>query len=36
MSLKEFPPRQGADTLSLHKAIEGAMAKLDGAKTTNN
>ena len=35
-SLKEFPPRQGADTLSLHKALETAMAKLDRAKTTNN
>ncbi len=36
MSLKEFPPSQGADTLSLHKAIEGVMAKLEGAKTANN
>ena len=35
-SLKDFPPRQGADTLSLHKAIEGAMAKMEAAKTTNN
>jgi hypothetical protein len=36
MSLKEYPPRQGADTLSLHKALEQAMAKMDSAKTTNN
>ena len=35
-SLQDFPPRQGADTLSLHKAIEGAMARMEGAKTSNN
>ena len=34
-SLKEFPPSQGADTLSLHKALEAAMAKLDAARTSN-
>lgn len=35
-SLKAFPPRQGADTLSLHKALETAMAKMDAARTSNN
>jgi len=28
-SLQEFPPRQGADTLSLKKAIDSAMEKMD-------
>jgi arylsulfatase len=36
MSLKAFPPRQGADTLSLHKALESAMAKMEAARTNNN
>jgi hypothetical protein len=27
---------QGADTLSLQKALEGAMAKVEAARTTNN
>jgi len=36
MSLKAFPPRQGADTLSLHKALEAAMAKMEAARTNNN
>ena len=27
-SLQDFPPRQGADTLSLKKAIDGAMQKM--------
>lgn len=27
-SLKKYPPRQAADTLSMHKALEEAMAKL--------
>ena len=35
-SLIEFPPSQGADTLSLKKALEGAMAKMEQAKTSNN
>ena len=35
-TLQEFPPRQGADTLSVHKAIESAMAKMESAKTINN
>jgi len=35
-SLKEYPPRQGADTLSLHKALEAAMAKMEAARTSNN
>jgi arylsulfatase len=32
-SLQEFPPRQGADTLSLHKALEQAMAKMESVRT---
>ena len=28
-SLQDFPPRQGADTLSMKKAVEDAMKKLD-------
>jgi arylsulfatase len=35
-SLMDFPPRQGADTLSLHRALEGAMAKMEAARTSNN
>ena len=35
-SLQEFPPRQGADTLSLHKALEAAMSRMERAKTSNN
>jgi len=35
-SLKDFPPSQGADTLSMHKAIEGAMKKLDTPHGSSN
>jgi len=35
-SFKAFPPRQAADTLSLHKALERAMAKLDNAGGSSN
>jgi hypothetical protein len=35
-SLKEYPPCHAADTLSLHKALESAMAKLDNPKGGNN
>jgi hypothetical protein len=35
-SLKDYPPRQGADTLSMHKALETAMARMEAAKTANN
>jgi hypothetical protein len=35
-SLKDYPPRQGADTLNLHKALEAAMAKMEAARTNNN
>ncbi|PTD26309.1 arylsulfatase [Sphingomonas fennica] len=35
-SLQAYPPRQGADTLSLHKALEGAMSRLETSRTTNN
>ena len=30
-SLQDFPPSQGADTLSMHKAIETAMRKMESA-----
>ena len=35
-SLQAFPPRQGADTLSLHKALEAAMAKLEQPIASSN
>jgi arylsulfatase len=35
-SLQAFPPRQGADTLSLHTALEQAMTKMQAAHTSNN
>jgi hypothetical protein len=35
-SLMDYPPRQGADTLSLHKALETTMAKMEAARTSNN
>ena len=35
-SMKEYPPSQGADTLSMHKAIEGAMAKLNSPGGSSN
>ena len=28
-SMKEYPPSQRADTLSMHKAIESTMAKMN-------
>ena len=31
-SLEDFPPSQGADTLSMKKTIEEAMRRLDNAK----
>jgi len=34
-SLAKYPPRQKADTLSLKKALEGVMAKLENAKGGN-
>ena len=34
-SLEQYPPRQKADTLSLKKALEGVMAKLENAKGGN-
>ena len=36
MSLQAFPPRQGADTLSMHVAIEKAMAKLESPHGSSN
>ncbi len=36
VSLKNYPPRQAADTLSLHKALEGAMAKLENPGASSN
>jgi arylsulfatase len=35
-TLQEFPPSQGADTLSMKKAIEGAMQKLDNPHGSSN
>jgi arylsulfatase A-like enzyme len=35
-SLTEYPPRQKADTLSLKKALEGAMKKMENPKGGNN
>jgi arylsulfatase len=35
-SLAEFPPSQGADTLSMRKAIEQAMKKLDNPRGSSN
>jgi arylsulfatase len=35
-SMKAYPPSQGADTLSMHKAIEGAMAKLNSPGGSSN
>jgi arylsulfatase len=35
-SLVEFPPSQGADTLSMRKAIEGVMKKMESPRGSNN
>jgi arylsulfatase len=35
-SLQEFPPSQGADTLSMKKAIEGAMKQLEAPHGSSN
>jgi hypothetical protein len=35
-SLKAYPPRQAADTLSMHVALEAAMAKLANASVSSN
>ena len=35
-SLMDFPPSQGADTLSMRKAIEGVMKKMENAKGSSN
>ena len=35
-SLKDFPPSQGADTLSMHKAVEEAMRKLESPHGSSN
>ena len=35
-SLAEFPPSQGADTLIMKKAIEGAMKKLEHPRGSSN
>ena len=35
-SIAEYPPRQKADTLSLKKALEGVMKKLENPKGNNN
>ena len=35
-SLDEYPPRQGADTLSMKKAIDEAMQKLEAPNRSSN
>jgi arylsulfatase A-like enzyme len=35
-SLQDFPPSQGADTLSMKKAVEEAMKKMDSANRSSN
>jgi arylsulfatase len=35
-SLQDFPPSQGADTLSMRKAVEEAMKKLDNPHGSSN
>jgi len=35
-SLADFPPSQGADTLSMKKAVESAMKKLDSPRGSSN
>jgi len=35
-SLQEYPPRQGADTLSMQKAIDTAMKKLENPNASSN
>ena len=35
-SLQAFPPRQGADTLSLHTALQAAMSKLEAPGASSN
>ncbi len=35
-SLQEYPPRQGADTLSMKKAIDDTMKKMDNANGSSN
>jgi arylsulfatase len=35
-SLQEFPPSQGADTLSMRKAVEEAMKKLESPHGSSN
>ena len=35
-SLQDYPPRQGADSLSMKKAIEEAMKKMDSPHGSSN
>jgi hypothetical protein len=35
-SLTDFPPSQGADTLSMKKAVEGAMKKMENPSGSSN
>jgi len=35
-SLEEYPPRQGADTLSMKKAVDGVMKKLETPNASSN
>jgi arylsulfatase len=34
--MEEYPPRQAADTLSMKKAIEAAMAKMETPHGSSN
>jgi hypothetical protein len=36
MGLTDFPPSQGADTLSMKKAVEGAMKKMENPSGSSN
>jgi arylsulfatase len=35
-SLNDYPPRQGADTLSMKKAVDAAMKKLESPAASSN
>ena len=35
-SLQDYPPRQGADTLSMKKAVDEAMKKLENPVGSSN
>jgi hypothetical protein len=35
-SLQDYPPRQAADSLSMKKAIEGAMKRMESPQGSSN